>query len=178
MSSKLDEHGAAGVGGAAWLTFPKYPELLFSPPANVTRCQNVSVLSHNCAGFNHSAGQIGSLELVWGVKRSGCCSICILQDRSCSCMIKTSSLLLFSSTVLILMMQVKLINSPAWFYTPPKMTRWDKYLFSCSIVSSAGHIWAGRQYQQKPQQRSAASSSSIWSPAEPQLLRRNKKKNQ
>lgn len=135
---------------------------------------SMSVLfSHNCGHFNHAAGSIASFHIVWGVKRWDCSAVSIQPLRigaglasaelplcrvshqiywslSCRCWLHYSSI-------------QQIIHSLQ------KGLRRDKYLFSCGIVSSVEHIWAGGQWQQKPQQGSAAISSG---PTE--LLRRKK----
>lgn len=76
MSSKLDVQ-QEWVVQRGWL-LRNTQNLLFFYTAHMTRCQYVSVvLSQNFGHFNHTAGQITSFHLVWGVKASDSSSVCI-----------------------------------------------------------------------------------------------------
>lgn len=164
FSNKLKAGWARSSRSGLWRSvgdFSAIPRIycFFFPPANVTRCQYVSVvLSHNCGHFNHAAGQIASFHLVWGVKRSDCRSDqlasnswgpeLLLHEQN---FLSVAFLIRFTDLYLADVGCTNLESSI--LYTPPKMKRWNKYLFSCSIVPSAGHIWARGQWKQKLQQR-------------------------
>lgn len=146
---------------------------------NATRCQYVAVvLSNSCRHFNHTAVWTTSLDLAWGVKCCDCSSVCIQLFRAWAALASAELPLCrfshqiywsFSCWCSLHSSRVQQIIHAS------KNEKMDKYLFSCSTVSSAGHIWAGGQGKQMHQQGSAAVSS--WSPGETELLRRKKKNN-
>lgn len=128
----------------------KYPEVIAFPP-QIGKGVSMFLLVSLTAVVTWTTQQARLPHLSW------CSSVCIQLLRTWAAL--AWSWLLSSDLAIFIWLMLAAL----------------KYLFACSIASSAGHMWAGGQWKQKPQQRSAAMSSALRSPGETEELRRETK---